>query len=550
MPQYFNDFTQYMVGSPPHDFSDAYSTGTDKQIINDPDNTGNKFLELTAQSAAFDREAYTWDAIVPGPETTNYEILAKFRTKQEAVDRTWLCGSVGGSDGAETMYVGAADRRSGQSRVSQLAKYVSGSFTELGSVDSPDAIQQWKRGKFQKTGTTLRIKTWLDADPEPSTWDIELTDTSLSSGGKIGLAYISQTNAGDKAEFDFFAVGTNGDPAPTGPVGPGGDEQDVTLVSGQQITQATAVDVNQAAAINAIVASQQTQSQATPVQQVAALSSIDGQQATEAEQGGVALTALLGAVEAQQVTQAVSVEISTAAVMDITAVLLEQVTQAQTVTVDQVAQAAAVIAQQLTQGAPLSTEQVADLATVVVEQITQAQAVDVSIVRPDDLTVAVIEQLTQAQSIPTSQSAKVTGVSAESRTQAQAAAVAAEYSLVAVTSEQITQALAVEILDGTGLNVVTLEQATQAQAATVTLLTLVNGIPAETRHEVSTIATAATMLVTANEAQQLTEADIADILGSAMQLDPRELTITRTTAGFHVRRTTPTYRLQFKHSIH
>ncbi len=543
----FTDWSGYTLNARPSDWT---LRGGDSSYGIVREASGQRYLDLLITNTG--RNLLTWDLLDTAPGTDEIDVYVVYRRPAVSQGGEFSAQvGVRGSGSASTIEAYILGPRSTQpypgSEYLRAGRYTNGgNFTILSDYETNTLSDTWYCSRIRISGTSIKMRRWLEGDPEPSTWDNETTDSVISGEGWVGLFGFNDSETHVKA----FGVGTNGDPAPTGPVGPGGDEQDVTLVSGQQITQTMAVDVNQVAAINAIVASQQTQSQAAPVQQVAALSSIDGQQATEAEQGGVALTALLGAVEAQQVTQAVSVEISTAAVMDITAVLLEQVTQAQTVTVDHVAQAAAVIAQQLTQGAPLSTEQVADLATVVVEQITQAQAVDVSIVRPDDLTVAVIEQLTQAQSIPTSQSAQVTGVSAESRTQAQAATVAAEYSLVAVTSEQITQAQAVEILDGTGLNVVTLEQATQAQAATVTLLALVNGIPAETRQEASTIATAATMLVTANEAQQLTEADIADILGSAMQLDPRELTITRTTAGFHVQRTTPTYRLQFKHSIH
>ncbi|KAE8546130.1 M14 family zinc carboxypeptidase [Marinobacter nauticus] len=307
-----------------------------------------------------------------------------------------------------------------------------------------------------------------------------------------------------------------------------GTDQDVTLVMGQQVTQAVVVNVDQVAVTNAIVASQQTQSQAATVEQIATLSSVD----------------------AQQATQAVSVEISTATVMDITAVLLEQVMQAQVVTVDQVAQAAAVIAQQLTQGAPLSAEQVTDLAAVVVEQITQSQAVDVSIVQPDDLTVAVIEQLTQAQSISANQNAQVAGVSAESRTEVQAISLASDYSLVTTPVQQSTQTQIVELLDGTGLNVVTLEQATQGQAATVDLTLLVGTVTGEQAMEGQTSVVAATLLLSAVDVEQLTEAEIADILGSAMLVDPRTLRVKRTTVGYTVNRITDSFRVKFKATVH
>lgn len=49
------------------------------------------------------------------------------------------------------------------------------------------------RIRFQVTGTALRAKTWLDGQPEPAAWAVEVTDSSLTAAGQIGTRCILST---------------------------------------------------------------------------------------------------------------------------------------------------------------------------------------------------------------------------------------------------------------------------------------------------------------------------------------------------------------------
>jgi len=267
---------------------------------------------------------------------------------------------------------------------------------------------------------------------------------------------------------------------------------------------------------------------------------------TTAAGGGTEINLTLAPI--QQHTQAEAVAAAQVSAVD--AVILSQSANSEIASVSQIAMASGVESQQISQSQQASLALSALLGSVEAQQLTSAEALDVSIVQPDSLTVAVVEQLLQAQPVSSSQSALLEAVIGQSRTQALAVQVAADYTLMAVTAEQMAQVEALEILDGTGLQVVTLEQSTSSGTASVTLLALVDGTAVEQGTNANLVVTAATLAITASQAEQLTEAEIADIVGSAMFLDPRELTVSRTTTGFTVRRTTPTYTMQFKHSVH
>lgn len=350
--------------------------------------------------------------------------------------------------------------------------YLGGPYSAGGSKNNEDP---YKYLRYRRSGATHTVTVWDFGSAEPSP-QLTTTDATYPTGVFVGLW------ANSAGYLRMMSVGTDGDPAPTGPVAPGGNETNLTLAPIQQDTQAEVVAAAQVSAVDAVILSQSANSEIASVSQIATASGVESQQISQAQQAGLALSALLGSVEAQQ--------------------------------------------------------------------LTSAEALDVSIVQPDALTVAVVEQLLQAEPVSASQSALLEAVIGQSRTQALAVQVAADYTLAVVTAEQLAQVEALEILDGTGLQVVTVEQSTSSDTASVTLLALVDGTAVEQGTNANLVVTAATLVITASQAEQLTEAEIADIVGSAMFLDPRELTVSRTTTGFTVRRTTPTYTMQFKHSVH
>jgi hypothetical protein len=215
MAQYFTDFNEYTTGAFPSDWTQEYASVSTKSVIVDPSDPGNKVLKIASDGSGFGRDVITWDEIVAGTETADYEILARFNVNQPKATRFWLAGMVSGSEGSETLYVGA-DRPTND-RV-EVVKYVSGSFSSLvENYGYVDYTGQYAWLRVRKSGTSLKLRRWPDTDSEPSSWDIETTDSSITAGGRIGIGFISQFDAGDFAYVDKFGVGTNGDSAPNSP---------------------------------------------------------------------------------------------------------------------------------------------------------------------------------------------------------------------------------------------------------------------------------------------------------------------------------------------
>ena len=71
--------------------------------------------------------------------------------------------------------------------------------------------------KLITSGSDIKGKIWPIGDPEPSTFNLESTNAELTSG-RVG---ISCGRSLDTFYVSAIGVGTNGDPAPTGPVATG-----------------------------------------------------------------------------------------------------------------------------------------------------------------------------------------------------------------------------------------------------------------------------------------------------------------------------------------
>jgi|GEM_PF-4635092 hypothetical protein len=478
MAEYFDDFRDATVGVVPAEYQTVWGGISLDIISGNPLSATDKSIEVTAAQAGYTRTAFKLATPVTEGRTT-VRILATHissnTTNEKQIVGPLLSGS--GTTSTRTGYVvwGEPGFR--------LSKYNSGSDSTLASTSGLTGIPITEYIEIIRDGGLFEVRFWLSGDTRPAAPQISYTDASpLAVSGFVGVSVLFGSLSAPTVSIHSIAVGTNGDPAPTGPVAPGGDEITLTLAPIQQHTQAEAVAAAQVSAVDAVILSQSANSEIASVSQIAMASGVESQQISQSQQASLALSALLGSVEAQQ--------------------------------------------------------------------LASAEALDVSIVQPDALTVAVVEQLLQAEPVSASQSALLEAVTGQSRTQALAVQVAADYTLMAVTAEQLAQVEALEVLDGTGLQVVTLEQSTNSDTASVTLLALVDGTAVEQGTNANLVVTAATLVITASQAEQLTEAEIADIVGSAMFLDPRELTVSRTTTGFTVRRTTPTYTMQFKHSVH
>lgn len=92
-----------------------------------------------------------------------------------------------------------------------LRKRVAAVETELTTVDLMDTYTAgtYVRLRFQLIGSTLRAKAWLVGNLEPGSWQLETTDTSLTTSDFIGLRSISSssnTNVNPEIRYDNYEV--------------------------------------------------------------------------------------------------------------------------------------------------------------------------------------------------------------------------------------------------------------------------------------------------------------------------------------------------------
>lgn len=107
-----------------------------------------------------------------------------------------------------------------------IGKVDSGESTVLSQggsgVDTPKRLGV----RFQVDGANLKLKTWemldlssLARDSEPELWSSEITDSTFSDAGSVGMMFPGVS--GDRPYWRkvyFIGVGTNGDSAPVNPL--------------------------------------------------------------------------------------------------------------------------------------------------------------------------------------------------------------------------------------------------------------------------------------------------------------------------------------------
>ena len=85
--------------------------------------------------------------------------------------------------------------------ISQIAS------TSVALVPSGDWF--WLRARAD--GQQLSFRFWEDGDPEPSTWDISLSDSTHT----VGISGVGGFDGGEEVSYDVVGVGVNGEAAPT-----------------------------------------------------------------------------------------------------------------------------------------------------------------------------------------------------------------------------------------------------------------------------------------------------------------------------------------------
>lgn len=273
-------------------------------------------------------------------------------------------------------------------------------------------------------------------------------------------------------------------------VGTNGDPAPTSAPTGGGTAQdTTVINIDQA-----------TQTELVPVDQLAALTGVQVQQWLDTQTAGVAADFGLTLDDLSQDTSVTLLTISTDAIATINVVAAEQLHSASTANVSELNSVASIIVQQ----------------ALGIELVTPAQV------------------------------GSITGIPGQSLAQGNTAGVITDISTNVVSADQLTQAQIINLLDGAGLSVVTVEQETDLASGNVSILNTVAVVSSEQANAGETIVTGVAAVLSVLNAEQITESEVADILGSAMLVNPRSLRVKRTTIGYTVNRKTSAFRVTLK----
>ena len=220
-----------------------------------------------------------------------------------------------GVEGQDRYVLRDRNRRSpaGRSRLT-IAKSEGGSFSTLAdNIHSPEQTNVIETTSTVE-GTSLSIERVVPDDPTKNN-SIETTDNSLLSSGRLNVSY----RWSDEGTYIYFiGIGTNGDPAPTEPVGVGAEEADVTTTQAAQLTSADTlvyrtldaatiqalqtVSVNIVGILDASASTRQQQQRAEAAAEVVATITLDAvtRQARQGTAASVLLRAKIDALTRQQ----------------------------------------------------------------------------------------------------------------------------------------------------------------------------------------------------------------------------------------------------------
>lgn len=241
MAQYARDWTEYDLGDSIGDGVDDITphlaaTGYTTQIIETEISPSGRGLYVN-RGGFTDVALWTVDQL--GSAVESGEVFISFYTTHASVDKglsimgagyvrpdlnpeqSYLGG--GAEFGGALNYAPSIYRTSGESSASRIA---SGDF-----IDATGNGERLRNSLFQfeqGSGVVhLRAKSWWADSEEPEEWDVETTDATYSGdAGRIGFGRVANSN--NQSILVFLGIGTNGDPAPTGPGG--GPEPDVITI--------------------------------------------------------------------------------------------------------------------------------------------------------------------------------------------------------------------------------------------------------------------------------------------------------------------------------
>lgn len=182
------------------------SSHEDWEVVSDSAFDGDHALAFEHDGEDRTRYGLSCDEV---GDPSDVEILDKFRVPEFTDDdglgfhaRVHLRSSYG-SDDHDGYWVGVTNR----DEAFRLAKYTGGSLTTLGLFGTPTEDTFFYR-RFRAEGSEIKAKVWETTEPEPTEWDVEVTDSEHADGW-VGLGSFDT----GRVETDVFNVATGGDSA-------------------------------------------------------------------------------------------------------------------------------------------------------------------------------------------------------------------------------------------------------------------------------------------------------------------------------------------------
>lgn len=248
MAQYFDDFTANDIGTAPAGWT-SRTNAMALEVVADAEATGGKALKVGPGPALIQHSFASFDAVTADANRADFEVLVRSRATTTNASGQNLCGAAGRVFTTSTASAGfngyTAGRRFTGWRDRLISTVSGGTVTILGTTAGTTVgLEVYAFGRFRVAGTTLQYRSWSGAlEDEPTSWDVETTNSTHGSAGFIGVWRNLLTN---NVHVDFFGVGTGGDAAPSGPVVGGS-----TLTTDSAWKIYTAAEINTAWAIRA-----------------------------------------------------------------------------------------------------------------------------------------------------------------------------------------------------------------------------------------------------------------------------------------------------------
>ena len=225
MAVYTISFGTDTTGAAPTGWTSRWtSTGATWLVRADAPSTAGKYLEFALTT--WNRRLLSYDSIDSDSGRDNAEVFARFQTNAMTSDAQFNL-IVRGS-GAAATEGGYVFKNNSATSIS-IIKLVSGTATTLATLTVPTLANNTYYGlRFRVNGTALKAKIWnSQIDPEPSAWNIEITDSAITGTGYVGI--------GNHASFglhrwDDVAFGTSGDTAAFSTSASVRETQDAALV--------------------------------------------------------------------------------------------------------------------------------------------------------------------------------------------------------------------------------------------------------------------------------------------------------------------------------